>query len=589
MTLPTRPLLSRAFAACLLTLVTVLSTSPADAATRVSSPTADSFVSQAAPDDNFGLWGALRIQNHGDERGKHSFLRFDIPPLAGEVLSARLELTVHTSRIEEVGLFEVSLANPWWHEQWITWNNWGAGSSILFLSSRTDLAPGTRVSFDVTSTVRGLAPHVAGYTTTPLTFGLGSSDGKHSQAFHSRESTTPPTLVIETVDPPPRDCRTPSEILGELEDLLTTGSLRGACNWERHLNWAFREHSGPGSENLPVLAAAVALHLDREHDGHDWAEWFATFLDHQVAGTSPAKVDRFKSTELFSNVYDPATTTGILAARSWAGLQASPDVQIATLLDRSARYLRATWFAEALAASPTGNDIVYRIEGANQQIETDGDGRSCPTIPLIGTRWNRHASNDSRRWLFVQAVGSYSDDCYKDPAIKRFVDLLIARAPSTGPGGSFDLFGLDAAARGAIRAVVGGGLDLAALGDAFSGIDLVVDIHFMRWADGRRATWFEGQQPNNLIRAPSKGTAFAVFFDPLVVRQVEEKTIERAELSVLHVARSSASSCVDTAARRIHIDTCGSGHWMELPPGATQHVVLGTTGFRTCSPSSLSC
>lgn len=151
----------------------------------------DAFVAAESPDTNFGLRTELRVRYAGGDGqgyGRFSFVRFQVPPIPGAVLSAKLRLWVQDVPIPEVGFYEVAM-DPW-SETAITWNNWGHPSQASFLGAVQNAGPWTWVEFDVTSSIEQSGGSV--------TFGLaaGGTADFGQQDFSSRQTASGPRLVI---------------------------------------------------------------------------------------------------------------------------------------------------------------------------------------------------------------------------------------------------------------------------------------------------------------------------------------------------------------------------------------------------------
>ncbi|MCP4249188.1 MAG: DNRLRE domain-containing protein, partial [bacterium] len=157
------------------------------ATTYTLRPVADTVAKQAFPNNNYGTVATLPIRYGATGRAEYVFLRFSVPALAGSVTSATLSARV-TGTVREVSSYATSMGNPTWAENWLTWNNWSAGTSFTFLGSRANLNPGTNHTVDVT-----------GWLTPPnTTFGLVSAIDAAGQSFSSREGSVAPTLTIVT-------------------------------------------------------------------------------------------------------------------------------------------------------------------------------------------------------------------------------------------------------------------------------------------------------------------------------------------------------------------------------------------------------
>ncbi len=151
-------------------------------------PVADAMASQALPNNNYGTNASLPIRHTATSNGQFSFLRFDIPALAGGVTSATLRLRV-TGSIQEVGYYSVAMGNPTWAESWLTWNTWQVGTTYTYLGSQFNLVPGGNLDINVTG---WLGP------SSPATFAVASGVDVTGQSLSSKEGSVDPILTIVT-------------------------------------------------------------------------------------------------------------------------------------------------------------------------------------------------------------------------------------------------------------------------------------------------------------------------------------------------------------------------------------------------------
>jgi pectate lyase len=152
----------------------------------------DTFVRAASPDATAGAASLLEVDKSPDE---HTYLRFTVPTLDGNVARARLRLYVSNGSQGRLIVFRSTDVN--WSESGMTWNTRPAlGAEITRVSS----VPANAVlELDVTSAVSG-----AGKVSFVLV-----GDSTDGISIYSREHTDTarrPVLVVETADgavPPP--------------------------------------------------------------------------------------------------------------------------------------------------------------------------------------------------------------------------------------------------------------------------------------------------------------------------------------------------------------------------------------------------
>jgi PKD repeat protein len=168
--------------------VTVSATAPAPGGTTVTiPPSADAQVSEVNPTSNYGALTTLRVRLIS-AGSYHSYLRFVVSGLTGPVTSAKLRLTV-TDASPDGG--RVYVTDPNWIESGsggITWNTAPALPEPSFATVAASTAVGQVVEADLGSRITGNGTY---------SFGLASSS-TNSAIYGSRESTTPPQLVLTT-------------------------------------------------------------------------------------------------------------------------------------------------------------------------------------------------------------------------------------------------------------------------------------------------------------------------------------------------------------------------------------------------------
>lgn len=158
----------------------------AAAATSTFTPVADSYVSSARPDANYGGSTILKVDGSPILRG---YLRFDVRGLTDPVKSATLRLHSYSSTGTGVRVHPV--ASNAWGERAITHRN--APSLGAVAAASGPFSSGQSVALDVSELVTGDGLASFAITTT----------SSSSKSFSSREGARSPELVIETEPPPP--------------------------------------------------------------------------------------------------------------------------------------------------------------------------------------------------------------------------------------------------------------------------------------------------------------------------------------------------------------------------------------------------
>ncbi|MBT2522429.1 phytase, partial [Arthrobacter sp. ISL-28] len=170
------------------TFTTAAATTPSE--TVMLTPTADAYVSSAATTTNYGTMPKLAVDNSPVE---NAYLKFDLSGLAGRtIVSAKLQLRATTSG--STGTQNVRLVTvDTWTESSLTYSTRPAlGSSVL-----GSVGPVTvNTGYEVPLSASVLQGEVGGI----LSLGINttSSDGAD---FGSRETTTPPRLVLQLQQP----------------------------------------------------------------------------------------------------------------------------------------------------------------------------------------------------------------------------------------------------------------------------------------------------------------------------------------------------------------------------------------------------
>ncbi|MBT2514121.1 phytase [Arthrobacter sp. ISL-30] len=170
------------------TFTTAAATTPSETVTLT--PTADAYVSSAAQTTNYGTAPKLAVDNSPVD---NSYLKFDLSGLAGKtIVSAKLQLRATTSG--STGTQNVRLVTEdMWTESGLTYSTRPTlGSSVL-----GSVGPVTvNTNYEVPLSASALQGEVGGI----LSLGINttSSDGAD---FGSRETTTPPKLVLQLQQP----------------------------------------------------------------------------------------------------------------------------------------------------------------------------------------------------------------------------------------------------------------------------------------------------------------------------------------------------------------------------------------------------
>lgn len=179
--------------------------------------TDDAWVDSGSPTQNFGDQDELLV-----EAGRrHSYFRFDLRKLTGEVKHAELVFSTHADVRSPSGVQVRGTSNASWSEHQINFHNAPAVNGLP-LATFPELSRGSTVSVDVTE-------QVTRSSSGRLTFALVAGSGSLSiKVLRSKESGAGPRLVL-TMVPPVDDpgvpyCRNEANSTGVPGRLTLTGS-----------------------------------------------------------------------------------------------------------------------------------------------------------------------------------------------------------------------------------------------------------------------------------------------------------------------------------------------------------------------------
>ncbi len=156
---------------------------PPTAGTFTYTVAADTYVNAASPASNYGSSNVLRADASPD---LHSYLRFNVQGLVGQVVQAKLR--IYTNSASSVGYRVHSMTDNTWMELGTTYNN-APTFDISVAATSGAFAASTWTEVDITSLVGGDGVvNLALDTTTSTSFSLASRE----------DAIRPPVLVIQT-------------------------------------------------------------------------------------------------------------------------------------------------------------------------------------------------------------------------------------------------------------------------------------------------------------------------------------------------------------------------------------------------------
>jgi acid phosphatase type 7 len=190
-------------------LVAISGLGPATAASQTFKPIADSYVSDAQRQGNFGTETRLKVDASPVLR---AYIRFNVQNVSGAVTSARLLLYTRSS--SNVGIEVRSVTSSGWTERGITYANAPAPSATVTRTSGA-FSSDQWISLDVT-------PLVAGNGN--VSFALTTTSSAVS-SFSSREnSSKAPQLVVVTGSNPPPPAPTGGDpVIAGAGDIANSG------------------------------------------------------------------------------------------------------------------------------------------------------------------------------------------------------------------------------------------------------------------------------------------------------------------------------------------------------------------------------
>ena len=146
---------------------------------------ADARVLEANPDTNYGTIGRLDVDSGPDEE---SLVRFNVTGVTGPLQNATLRLLVTNGSSDGPAVYGVDNS---WAETEVTWNNRPPVTTGVI----ADIGPvvaGTWAEYDVTAYISGNGAY--SFVLLP--------NGTDGVTFESRETTSPPELVLTFVGTP---------------------------------------------------------------------------------------------------------------------------------------------------------------------------------------------------------------------------------------------------------------------------------------------------------------------------------------------------------------------------------------------------
>lgn len=378
-------------------------------------------------------------------------------------------------------------------------------------------------------------------------------------------------------------CTNPWQIADEINAVVTSGQPLDACNWRARLDdwdatanrWRFDCWQSNCSQNLPLLAAVVAVMYEPIQDGHDVREWFLIFLKAQLGQSVseqsvPANLAYFKGTEMLSPVYDGWSTMAVMSAYYWAKKMQPAAPFASGIATRADDYLRATFYLWGLS---TGKNTVA-AQYKNDAWFAGANTKERYPVAAAGPRAGGAELTNSRTWLFAQVAG-LSSNPWRPASLENLYNTLQSRWSM--------VHGLNATQQQYLRNLVQQHQLPGNFHAVISNLKMARNMHFVIW-NGDRLSFIEGNAPNT-----NKGAVFAesYYFHPF-------KTTTGKEVHFLYPFTGAgngqnATLTIDAPASRLKA-TGPLTAYLSVPTGRVirYHIRLGPTGLTYC-PGTLTC
>ncbi|HEY9285000.1 MAG TPA: hypothetical protein VIP46_16215 [Pyrinomonadaceae bacterium] len=360
--------------------------------------------------------------------------------------------------------------------------------------------------------------------------------------------------------------RSPGELTVLLIPTVQTRTAPAETWWQDCLDPAFVQWPAGGSQNLPVVAAAVGMFISGRHDDDmpvragysgptdikvSYIDWWTDFLEAQVgvnmtaierpgkpSRTLPGQIRYFHSRESFSNIYDAPVVAAVAAIHFWAQKN-SWEPGAGTLRGLARRYLRATWAVYAFAAGSGPSKLYrmgYKADLVTHALTTTEERRAVnvadpaphteyyPKSPLRADGTNYFGGNflalagqrskimgnrwawDDRMPLFGRAMGTIQN--YRSNESANTQKALLDYLQANWDAGVESLYGLSDADRNSLGNLIFYTSGASTLLPWLDGVRTNVTFRLLGWPSGVRASMMETN--NNFFDT----CVWAVKYDP---------------------------------------------------------------------------
>lgn len=334
--------------------------------------------------------------------------------------------------------------------------------------------------------------------------------------------------------------RNPGELMAILTTTIQTGAAPTDQNWWRDcLDDDFSNWTVGGSQNLPVIAAAIGMYdrVNTTNPSYDdtmpnstktYVQWWAQFLEAQTGYNpqpTPGNIRYFHSSEAFSFKYDGSVVSSVAAINYWgrkyAGKQGSNGAHLAA---RARDYLRATWVIFGFAAGQGPSDLYdmgTKLDANNQDagkervfnpsapLRDDGSLRFNGRFVALGGGRSpvSHWAADDKWPLFARAMNNIVSRMNENQLQRDLLnELQNVRWPTLGLTES--LYGLSNDDRNALGTLVQYGSNAQTFLSWITNIRTGRVFRILGWSSGFRASVMEENMNFN------DPCMFAITYDP---------------------------------------------------------------------------
>ncbi len=336
-----------------------------------------------------------------------------------------------------------------------------------------------------------------------------------------------PSLSCDTPNAAGEPCAYQKALVDKLKLGITPNPQ--VFKWQTQLDWTFNNWKNGGSQNLPVLAQALAL-VTGTPDPARTKTWWNNFFDCQIGQTcpvaNPGTLVYFSGGEILSNIYNEHTLLAAMVVNYWTTRAASRDLPLA---NKSRRFLRSAWYLYTLAAG-NGPARSYFENGSSTAILCQwaaGNNRYFYNGPFLALAGGRSKPTDGclddRAPLFAAALKWLDFTRSGENREQKDLREYLNRTWVPEPGPAETVFALSDVTIANLTRHITGTQNLARwlveqLNAANARVRLSREMRFLGWSGGIRASVL-AENPNtcgSCLNGTCGQTAavYATKFDP---------------------------------------------------------------------------